>query len=286
MRILVTWLLFLTIHGIAQAQTPISVTVLCDASYPPYSYVENDEAKGLYSDILRAAFARMPGYQVSIRPVPWPRGLAALEKGKAFALFPPYHRPVERPWMDYSRPILEESVVAFVRTELAQQRAIADFPAAYAGLRIGLNRGFNTIAAPSYKTMLATGEVTQRYATDSRTNPLQLRGKRIDVYINDRLSILWELQQMRSEGLFAGGGLNWLTEGPTLSSEYGHVGYTRINEQAYPYKQDFMQQLDHVLLTLEQDGSIIRMAQRYSSVDLLPATGSASNNGATSGNDL
>ena len=137
MRILVAWLLCLALNGFAQAQTPINVTVLCYASYPPYSYAENGAAKGLYSEILRAAFARMPGYRVSIRPVPWPRGLAALEKGTAFALFPPYHRPVERPWMDYSRPILEESVVAFVRSGLAQQRAIADFPGAYAGLRIG-----------------------------------------------------------------------------------------------------------------------------------------------------
>lgn len=43
-----------------------------------------------------------------------------------------------------------------------------------------------------------------------------------------------------------------------------------------------MQQLDLALLALEQDGSIIRMAQRYGSV----APGSGSNNGATSGNDL
>lgn len=190
MRILVAWLLFLAVQGTALAQTPISVTVLCDASYPPYSYAENGEAKGLYSDILRAAFARMPGYRVSIRPVPWPRGLAAVEKGTAFALFPPYYRPVERPWMDYSRPILEESVVAFVRSELAQQRAIEDFPAAYAGLRVGLNRGFNIIAAPDYKRMLAAGQVQQSYASDNRTNLLQLKRQRIDVYINDRLSIL------------------------------------------------------------------------------------------------
>lgn len=228
----------------------------------------------------------MPGYRVSIRPVPWPRGLAALEKGTAFALFPPYHRPVERPWMDYSRPILEERVVTFVRSELAQQRAIEEFPAAYAGLRIGLNRGFNVIAEPSHKTMLAAGEVKQSYATDNRTNLLQLKHKRIDVFINDRLSILWELQQMRNEGLFATSGLNWLAEGPKLSSEHGHLGYTRINEQAYPYKQDFMQRLDQALLALEQDGSIVRLAQRYSSIDLLPATGSGSGEGATSGNDL
>ncbi|CAN7548838.1 transporter substrate-binding domain-containing protein [Pseudomonas sp. LjRoot71] len=282
MRILVAWLLYLAVQGTALAQTPISVTVLCDASYPPYSYAENGEAKGLYSDILRAAFARMPGYRVSIRPVPWPRGLAALEKGTAFALFPPYYRPVERPWMDYSRPILEESVVAFVRSELAQQRAIEDFPAAYAGLRIGLNRGFNIIAAPDYKRMLAAGQVQQSYASDNRTNLLQLKRQRIDVYINDRLSILWELQQMRDQHLLGNTGLDWLVEGPRLSSEHGHLGYTRLNPQAYPYKQDFMQRLDQVLLDLEADGSIARLAAHYSALDLRPGIGM----GHTNGNNL
>ena len=282
MRILVAWLLYLAVQGTALAQMPISVTVLCDASYPPYSYAENGEAKGLYSDILRAAFARMPGYRVSIRPVPWPRGLAALEKGTAFALFPPYYRPVERPWMDYSRPILEESVVAFVRSELAQQRAIEDFPAAYAGLRIGLNRGFNIIAAPDYKRMLAAGQVQQSYASDNRTNLLQLKRQRIDVYINDRLSILWELQQMRDQDLLGNAGLDWLVEGPRLSSEHGHLGYTRLNPQTYPYKQDFMQRLDQVLLDLEADGSIARLAAHYSALDLRPGIGT----GHTNGNNL
>jgi len=283
MRILVAWILFLAVQGTALAQTPISVTVLCDASYPPYSYAENGEAKGLYSDILRAAFARMPGYRISIRPVPWPRGLAAVEKGTAFALFPPYYRPVERPWMDYSRPILEESVVAFVRSELAQQRAIEDFPAAYAGLRVGLNRGFNIIAAPDYKRMLAAGQVQQSYASDNRTNLLQLKRQRIDVYINDRLSILWELQRMREQGLLANSaGVDWLIEGPTLSSEHGHLGYTRANSEAYPYKQDFMQRLDQALLGLEADGSIARLAARYSAIDLRSAIGTTN----TTGNNL
>ena len=259
------------LHGAAWAQHPIEVTVLCDAGYPPYSYVENGEAKGLYSDILREVFARMPGYRVSIRPVPWPRGLAELARGSSFALFPPYHRPQERPWMDYSRPILEESVVTFVRSASVQRRALHDFPAAYAGLRIGLNRGFSIIVDPRYDLMLAEGALEQSFAKDNRTNLLQLRQGRIDVYINDRLSILWELQRMNKEGL-TGSKLDWLVEGTKLSSEHGHLGYTRLNAQAYPYKEDFMQRVDAALVELQRDGSIARLARRYSSIELRVAS--------------
>ncbi|MGH8353674.1 MAG: substrate-binding periplasmic protein, partial [Pseudomonas sp.] len=118
-----------------------------------YSYAENGQAMGLYSDILRAAFARMPAYRVEIRPVPWRRGLAEMAKGSAFALYPPYHRPLERPYIDYSRPILEEKVVVFVRASVARTHRIDDFPAAYAGLRIGLNDGFSLVQDPRYRRM-------------------------------------------------------------------------------------------------------------------------------------
>ena len=263
--------LCILMHGSAWAQPPIEVTVLCDAGYPPYSYAENGEAKGLYNDILREVFARMPDYRVSIRPVPWPRGLAELARGSSFALFPPYYRPQERPWMDYSRPILEESVVTFVRSASVQQRALHDFPAAYAGLRIGLNRGFSIIVDPRYALMLAEGALQQSFAKDNRTNLLQLRQGRIDVYINDRLSILWELQRMNEEGL-TGSKLDWLVEGSKLSSEHGYLGYTRLNAQAYPYKDDFMQRVDTALAELQNDGSIARLARRYSSIELRVAS--------------
>lgn len=266
MHKLLAYMLCILIHGNAWAQHPIEVTVLCDAGYPPYSYGENGEAKGLYSDILRAVFARMPGYRVSIRPVPWPRGLAELARGSSFALFPPYHRPQERPWMEYSRPILEESVVTFVRSASVQRRALHDFPAAYAGLRIGLNRGFSIIVDPRYDLMLAEGTLEQSFAKDNRTNLLQLKQGRIDVYINDRLSILWELRRMSDEGL-VGATLDWLVEGPKLSSEHGHLGYTRLNAQAYPYKRDFMQRFDAALAELQHDGSVARLAQRYGSIE-------------------
>lgn len=269
MRMLLVVLLSFSLHAMSWANAPIDVLILCDAGYPPYSYAEGDEAKGLYADILRAAFTRMPTYRVHIRPVPWARGLAELASGRAFALYPPYYRPSERPWMDYSRPILSEKVVVFVRAELARELSVEQFPRAYAGLRIGVNRGFRSIVDPDYQTMLAKGALSQSYANDNRTNLLRLYRGRIDAYINDRRSVLWQLDQMQGEGVFSENGLDWLVEGPWLSGEAGYLGYTRLNPSAYPYKHDFMQRLDQVLAELERDGSINRMVKRYDSVNPL-----------------
>ncbi|MHC8334418.1 substrate-binding periplasmic protein [Pseudomonas sp. LB3P25] len=273
MRLLLMVLVGCAMHAKSWASSPIDVVILCDAGYPPYSYAEGDEVKGLYTDILRKAFSRIPEYNVHIRPVPWARGLAEVASGRAFALYPPYHRPSARPWMDYSRPILKEKVVVFVRAELARKRPVERFPFAYSSLRIGVNRGFMSIDDQDYQSMLATGALKQSYANDNRTNLARLYHGRIDVYINDRLSVLWELDQMQREGVFAQSDLNWLVEGPWLSGEAGYLGYTRLNATAYPYKPKFMQRLDKILAELERDGSIERLAKSYDLVSPLYSPG-------------
>ena len=70
----------------------IDVTVYGDDSYPPYSYVENGKLTGIYTAILKKVFSQMPDYNVSIHSIPWKRGLAEIEQGKIFALYPPYKR--------------------------------------------------------------------------------------------------------------------------------------------------------------------------------------------------
>lgn len=249
--------------GRAEA-APIKVTILCDSGYPPYSYEENGEAKGLYADILRSAFLLMPGYRVEIRPMPWPRGLAEVAKGSAFALYPPYYRPEERPWMEYSSPILEERLAVFIRPGLAGKRNFENFPTAYAGLRVGLNSGFVTVDSARYREMVESGEIDQSYARDNRTNLMKLLHKRTDVYINDRLSILWELQRMIRDGVLSEEDASQLIEGPTLSREHGHVGYTRMNVDAYPYRADFIGRFNMALETIISNGTVDRLVQRYS----------------------
>ncbi|MCY1535767.1 Bacterial extracellular solute-binding protein, family 3 [compost metagenome] len=210
MRRLLPLSLAFALHATSWANSAIDVVILCDAGYPPYSYAEGGEAKGIYTDILREAFLRMPDYRVEVRPVAWARGLAELASGKAFALFPPYYRPRERPWMDYSRPLVMESVAVFVRAELVRELPVEDFPYGYGGLRVGVNRGFRSIVDPDYQAMVESGVLRESYANDNRTNLLKLYRRRIDVYINDRRAVLWQLSRMQREGVFAADELDWL----------------------------------------------------------------------------
>ncbi|HEX9802783.1 MAG TPA: hypothetical protein VGB35_05990, partial [Gammaproteobacteria bacterium] len=68
---------------------------------------------------------------------------------------------------------------------------------------------------------------------------------------------------MRSDGVLGDKGLNWIVEGPWLTGEAGHLGYTRVNAAAYPYKEDFKKRLDTILADLEREGVIYRIVRRY-----------------------
>lgn len=91
---------------------PQRVTIFADDAYPPYSYVENGRAVGIYPEILRAADVLMTEFEIELQPIPWRRGLKLLEAGRIFALLPPYYYPQRRPYIHpYSDPILDEEVV-------------------------------------------------------------------------------------------------------------------------------------------------------------------------------
>ena len=112
--------LFMTVVFVllfAQANKAHAVTqveIIADDNYPPFSYRKGFHSVGLYPQILNAVFAKMPKYQVIIRPLPWRRGLAMMQEGTGFAIFPPYYFPDKRPYLsDYSPPLLEEQVTLF-----------------------------------------------------------------------------------------------------------------------------------------------------------------------------
>ncbi len=68
---------------------------MVDDDYPPYSYLENRQLKGVYIELLQQAAALLaPEYQLKLQPEPWRRALANMEQGQVFAIMPPYQNPV------------------------------------------------------------------------------------------------------------------------------------------------------------------------------------------------
>ncbi|MCP4115308.1 MAG: transporter substrate-binding domain-containing protein [Desulfobacteraceae bacterium] len=257
------WILTLTlILFTGQLHARVNVTVYCDESYPPYSYQEKNRIKGIYTRILTRAFDRMTGYTVTIKAVPWKRGLNMLETGKGFAIYPPYFHPGKRPYMDYSVPILEERLTAFTTPRVTGQRGLSQWPRDFLGLRIGKNRGFVISKDPAYVLAVKAGTIQVEEAKGNRQNLLKLATGRIDVYVNDNHSILWELAKLRKCGIYdpAKGHLP-IIKGPTISIQHGFLGFTNRNGGRFFYKKDFKQQLNTIIKSMQESGEIHRLVR-------------------------
>jgi len=244
------------------ANLPIPVTVYADDAYPPYSYVRNGKPLGIYADIFNLAFSRMPNYHVTIVPVPFKRGLRMLETGRGFALYPPYYYANKRAYLDpYSKPVLKEEVAVYCDSKYVSnldERIV--WPDDYFGLTIGINESFE-IGGDQFWKARDEGNIKVEPAKDNRENILKLRAGRTHCYVNDKLSILWELKELKRLGL-----IEKDTEfklAINVSSEHGYLAYTAISKERYPYKADFVETLDKIILEMQNNGEIEMITQKY-----------------------
>jgi polar amino acid transport system substrate-binding protein len=254
------WLLALPLSVHAAA---LPVTIYADAGYPPYSYEDAGKPAGLYYEIVRTAVSRMPDYKVKIQPVPWKRGMAMLKSGAAFALYPPYMNTKEEPWTwPYSLPLYEEKVVAVCRKELLSKPR-RHWPQDFYGLTIGNNAGF-VVGGDEFETAVRDGKLRVEEGKDTATNIVKLGLKRIDCYINDRVSIQWTRNQLKAQGRYDEGRLHAeLAEATVIAVEHGFLGFTDRDNGKFTYKTDFVKQFDSVVYQMKRTGEIEAIARSY-----------------------
>jgi len=240
---------------------PITIEILTDESYPPYTYAENGIAVGIYPDIVHAIDQKLEQFDIKIRPEPWKRGLKMLETGRSFALMPPYFHPESREYISpYSRPMLNEDVVVFCRNEVLKNKQRTHWPEDFYGLTIGINSGFD-IGGPDFWKAFEDGMLFISEAKSNHLNLLKLRSNRIDCYVNDKISILWETKRLIEQGSIETP-LNFMLA-THINTESGFMAYTNVNEQNFPYKQEFVAAFDSALNELKTTGAIEKIVSSY-----------------------
>lgn len=256
-------LLLYAVSAFAQAGE-IPVTVYADAGYPPYSYEKDGKPAGLYYDIVRAAFSHMQGYKIDVRTVPWKRGMAMLKSGTGFALYPPYMNTKDEPWTwPYSQPLFEEHVVAYCRQDVITAKPRKRWPEDFYGLTIGNNAGF-IVGGEAFDAAVKAGRLRMEEAKDSETNIMKLGMKRIDCYINDRVSIQWTIKQLKAEGKYQEGGAHAeLGEAIQIATKQGYLGYTSRDQGRYTYKADFVKQFDAAIQQMKRSGEMDTITRNF-----------------------
>ncbi|MCU8200190.1 transporter substrate-binding domain-containing protein [Vibrio vulnificus] len=254
--------LYLNATHLMASEDAIPVTIYSDDAYPPYSYQIQGNAVGIYPDILRHVFDQMPQYRVTIKPVPFVRGLRLLETGKGFALFPPYYYENRRPYIHpYSKPILKEQVVVYCHNEVMLKNVaeLAKWPEDFYGLTIGINAAFS-IGGDAFWMAAHDGKLKIEEAKDNQENILKMRAKRVDCYINDRLSIAWEIKRLKDVGRIDHSDSFQLAA--FVSEEYGYLGYSAYAER-FPFKAPFTSQFDQILQRLQGSGIVEQVISSY-----------------------
>lgn len=241
---------------------PISVTIYCDDANLPYSYASKErEPRGIYTEVLSRVFKQMKGYDVKIVPQPWTRAISALEKNEVFAVYPPYHRPVERPFIkDYSVPILDETIVVYARTgEVGKDKRA--WPQDWYGKKVGIFTGTVDIAGEEFTEAVRTGNIQMVEAKSNEENLRHLITRKVDAYVNDRNAIIYTLQVLKSKG-------EWPANAPgveevaVVSKEMGYVAFSQ-DDKKYPFKKDFIKKFNAEVLKLQRGNEIERITEDY-----------------------
>ncbi|MEZ8098876.1 substrate-binding periplasmic protein [Vibrio bivalvicida] len=240
---------------------PTKVIIYTETAYPPYSFSDNGKAVGIYPDIVRLIAKQMPEFDIRLEPTPWDRGLKLLEHGKGFALVPPYYLPDIRPYIaPYSKPILEEDVTLYCHVSIIPKLGDSiDWPESFYGLRIGVNSGYH-LGDLSFWQAVENGDLYVREAATTKENILKLNAKRNDCYLHIALSVEWTLKQLTTQEIIDTS--DWLKPVRKISSQFGYIGYTAIDDQ-YPFKQKFVEQFNQKLFEQQKSGGIEKVIKSY-----------------------
>ena len=226
------------------------IIILVDENYQPYSFVEKNELKGIYVEILKEIGKKLKNYEVSLEPIPWIRGIKMIEKGEAYAIIPPYYRPVERPNIYYSVPILEEELVLVGLSKLNE-----NWPQDFKGNKVGINRGYS-IFSDAEKKIIKIEE-----ANSTEDNIQKLLTGRIDYYVNDKYSILWTLENLKKSKLVPSEILVKVREVVNLRKEWSYIGYSKLYN--FSNKQEFESLINTEIEKMKKNGKMDEIIKKY-----------------------
>ena len=153
--------------------------------------------------------------------------------------------------------------MVFCGEDILKKSNRATWPEDYFGLVIANNMGFQ-LGGRKFWEAVRDGKLRVEEAKGNRANILKVGLRRCDCYMNDRLSILWELKKMKEEGVYDEGGKHArLIEGATITIEQGFLGITERDKGKFFFKDDFLRQFDFRIYEMRRNGEIQKIVDKF-----------------------
>lgn len=150
--------------------------ILFDQANPPFMYVADGKAAGIYPAIIAEAFARM-GQPVVIEAVPWKRALISMDDAHA-GVAGIYKTEERLQKFDYSDPLFEETLLVVARAGSSLKYEGIE---SLRGRVLGISRGWTY--GDEFEAARKAGVFQVEEADGDGQNLEKLRAQRIDVIL-------------------------------------------------------------------------------------------------------
>ena len=241
---------------------------------PPFAFSDaKGELTGVYIEIVKKAISKIPDYTVSFKVLPWARAKKELEKGKAFAIVPPYFHAHDwlteaepkRPYIwPYSLPLFTQyDVVICNEKSLAVPRIV--YPDDYTGLKFVMFRGDGR-AEEKFTQMVEKKEIDLYLLKNVEDTIPFLLQERADCTITSRIPFAWYVNQLKKTGEYQQHDNKGVTlkEAAIISRNEGYFGYTDIDDEInFPFKKDFSIKFDIEIYKMKKNGEIQEIVNKF-----------------------
>lgn len=216
-------------------------------NYKPYSYMQDNQAKGLYNDIVRELFDRA-GYQVKIQLVPFKRMLSLTERGQVTAMIGTFYTQSRNEYALFLKRVQLTGITShlFVLSSSALQSfSLANL----AGKTITKKRGF--ILTPGYQTLLQQGMLTIIETEDIHQLIKLLLNKRVDGFDFDAFATSYYLKQYQLENTIR-------KLSPAVAPiKNTYIALSRRALENFP--ANFSSELNQIMQDMQADGTLQRL---------------------------
>lgn len=211
--------------------------------------------QGITSAVIRAAFEAGGGPAPTLEFLPWKRALAAVEHGKAHAVYPAYRVAERDRYLRHSIPMMPAPIILLGRAEGAEVRFDGTVPS-LRGLRIGVVDGYaNT---PEFD---AADYLIRDAAGNDQQNLEKLSRGRVDVIVIDLLTAR-RLISKRPDGQREG----FVEHEPYLQVKWLHLGFSKKLAASERYQRQFERGFARLLA----DGRLEALLDRHGLADAMP----------------
>ncbi|MCK8060640.1 MULTISPECIES: ABC transporter substrate-binding protein [unclassified Fusibacter] len=217
------------------------------STWEPYEYEEDGEVKGIGQDVIKEAFERM-GYEVKVQFVPFKRALELIELGQADVLTN-VNKTAER---ETFATFCNVSVLTSQTNLFVLKNSRIEYSGdilAMKGYTIGINRGYTH--GDIFDQAVKDEFLTVEEAEDTEHNLLKLIDKRIDILMENKLSV----QALAKK-------LGLQNDIKFLEPEYRTANlYTMFSPKSSVI--ELIDEFDEKLIELREDGTLQKILDSY-----------------------